>query len=34
MEGDNLEDLDADGRKILKDLVNRMKVCGLYSYQQ
>jgi len=30
---DNLEGLDADKRKILKGLVNRMKVYGLYSYQ-
>jgi len=32
-EGENLEGLEADGRKILKGLVNRIKVSGLYSYQ-
>ena len=32
-EEDNLEGLDADVRKILKVLVNRLKVSGLYSYQ-
>ena len=32
-EGENLEGLEEDGRKILKGLVNRMKVFGLYAYQ-